>query len=256
MQLTVEDITLGYGGGLEVVHEVSFDVNAGQIVALLGANGAGKTTTMRGISGLLRPLGGKVTLAGKDITNLPAHEIVALGFRHVPEGRRVFGPMTVLENLRMGGYALRKHPKLLRRRLDEVLSKFPRLDERRGQMAGMLSGGEQQMLAVGRALMTEPKVLALDEPSLGLSPIMSREILSIAQGLAEQGTAVLLVEQNVREALRIANYAHVLELGRISLSGAASALAVDPRVEATYLGGSPGERVESDLRDVLEETDD
>jgi branched-chain amino acid transport system ATP-binding protein len=255
VMLEVRGLRLGYGSGLEVVHSVSFEVSPGQVVALLGANGAGKSTIMRGISGLLKPIGGAVLLDGVDIVGMPAHQVVAAGLRHVPEGRRVFGPMTVRENLVMGGYDLRRHPRLLRSRLDEVLDLFPRLRERQRQLAGMLSGGEQQMLAVGRALMTHPRVLALDEPSLGLSPLMSHEILRTVGDLAASGTAVLLVEQNVREALRVAETAHVLELGSIVLSGPAADLVHDPRVQATYLGGSPGEDAPQRVMNSLAEAE-
>jgi branched-chain amino acid transport system ATP-binding protein len=254
--LSVTDLRLGYGVGLEVVHGVSFDVPAGEVVALLGANGAGKSTIMRGISGLIRPIAGSVHIDGMDVTGMPAHRVVAQGLRHVPEGRRIFGPMTVRENLVMGAYSLRRNPRLIRTRLGEVMERFPRLAERQSQLAGMLSGGEQQMLAVGRALMTHPRVLALDEPSLGLSPLMSQEILKAVTELAADGTAVLLVEQNVREALQVARTAHVLELGSIVLSGPAQELIHDPRVQATYLGGSPGENADANVMHTLEEIDE
>ncbi|NLU78500.1 ABC transporter ATP-binding protein [Micromonospora sp. HNM0581] len=234
--LSATGLHLGYHG-LAVVHDVSFDLRRGEVVALLGPNGAGKTTIMKAISGLIRPSHGRILLDGIDLAGLPAHRIVSLGLRHVPEGRRVFGSMSVAENLRLGGYTMRRHPADIRDRIDEVYQLFPILGQRAQQLAGTLSGGEQQMLAVGRALITRPLVLALDEPSLGLSPRMSQEILSTARRLARNGTAVLLVEQNIREALRIADRAHVLELGRIVLSGTGADLARDPRVEATYLGG-------------------
>lgn len=235
--ITVEGLHLAYGD-VEAVHGISFEVHAGEVVALLGANGAGKSTTMRGISGLLRPRSGRVLLDGEDITMLGAHDIVGRGLRHVPEGRRIFGTMTVHENLLMGGYSLRRHGSQLRRRISAVFEKFPVLEQRRGQLAGTLSGGEQQMLAVGRALITEPRVLALDEPSLGLSPRMAHEILTTVGSLAEDGTAVLLVEQNVAGALGVAHTAHVMELGSIVLSGPAAELATDDRITQTYLGGS------------------
>ncbi|MFG1804146.1 ABC transporter ATP-binding protein [Micromonospora carbonacea] len=234
--LSAQGLHLGYRD-LEVVHDVSFDLRAGEVVALLGANGAGKTTIMKAISGLIRPFRGVIRLGRHDLTGLAAHQVVGLGLRHVPEGRRVFGSMTVAENLRLGGYTMRRRPTEIRARVDEVYQLFPILGQRAHQLAGTLSGGEQQMLAVGRALVTRPQVLALDEPSLGLSPRMSHEILSTARRLARDGTAVLLVEQNIRAALRIADRAHVLELGRIVLSGTGAELASDPRIEATYLRG-------------------
>ncbi|RNL61917.1 ABC transporter ATP-binding protein [Nocardioides marmoriginsengisoli] len=238
--LSVEDVDLGYGE-LTVVHGLTFEVNAGEVVALLGPNGAGKTTTMNGISGVLKPKRGRIVLDGKNLAGRAAHHVVAEGFRHVPEGRRVFGTLSVKENLRLGAYSLRKKPSLIAERVKEVYDLFPVLGERREQLAGTLSGGEQQMLAVGRALVTRPRVLALDEPSLGLSPRMQHEILGVASDLASQGTAVLLVEQNVREALRIADRAYVIELGRVVLTGTGKELAADKRIEATYLGGGSDE---------------
>ncbi|MEH1014003.1 ABC transporter ATP-binding protein [Micromonospora sp. CPCC 206060] len=234
--LSAEGLHLGYND-LEVVHGVTFDLRQGEVVALLGPNGAGKTTIMRAVSGLIRPMRGSIRLGTHDLAGLAAHQIVGLGLRHVPEGRRVFGSMSVAENLRLGGYSMRKRPAEIRSRIDEVYGLFPILGQRAHQLAGTLSGGEQQMLAVGRALITRPTVLALDEPSLGLSPRISHEILSTAARLARDGTAVLLVEQNIRAALRIADRAHVLELGRIVLSGTGAQLAADPQVEATYLSG-------------------
>lgn len=238
--LSIESVDLGYGE-LTVVHDMTFDVNAGEVVALLGPNGAGKTTTMNGISGLLTPKRGRILLEGQDIAGMPAHEVVSKGFRHVPEGRRVFGTLSVGENLRLGAYSLRKTRSVIGERIEEVFEMFPVLGQRRDQLAGTLSGGEQQMLAVGRALVTRPRVLALDEPSLGLSPRMSHEILGVASRLAEAGTAVLLVEQNVREALRIADRAYVIELGRIVLSGTGKELSANKRIEETYLGGTVDE---------------
>jgi branched-chain amino acid transport system ATP-binding protein len=235
--LDVEDLHVAYGK-VEVLRGVSLEVGEGEIVALLGANGAGKTTSLRTISGLVRSRRGRILLAGADITRLRAHEIVARGLGHVPEGRRIFGPLSVEENLRLGGYLLRRDPFEVERRVEASYALFPRLAERRNQFGGTLSGGEQQMLAIARALMLEPRVLVLDEPSMGLAPKLVRAIFAIIQRIRARGTAVLLVEQNARQALRIADRAYVLESGRIALSGAAGALAADPRVRAAYLGGA------------------
>ncbi|MBE3590809.1 MAG: ABC transporter ATP-binding protein [Firmicutes bacterium] len=234
--LEVRDLHTFYGS-VEALKGVSLDVDEGEIVALIGSNGAGKTTTLRTISGLERARAGTVRFAGRDITRAPAHEIVALGLGHVPEGRRIFSGLTVEENLNLGGYLLRRQPALLKERRDEVYAIFPRLAERRHQLAGTLSGGEQQMLAIGRALMLQPKLLALDEPSMGLAPMLVRTIFGIIQEIRRRGTAVLLVEQNARQALRIADRGYVLETGRIVLSDDAAKLAADPRVRAAYLGG-------------------
>jgi branched-chain amino acid transport system ATP-binding protein len=237
--LEVHELSVGYSG-LTVVHEVSFEVGAGEVVALLGANGAGKTTIMAAVSGLLRPSAGTVRLDGEEITRLPAHRIVGLGLRHVPEGRRIFAPLTVDENLRLGAYSMRRERRLLQLRMEDVFGHFPVLEQRRRQMAGTLSGGEQQMLALGRALMTSPKLLALDEPSLGLSPRLSHELIATTRRLADAGTGVLLVEQNAHEALRVADRAYVLEQGRIAMAGPAAEIAGDPRIQATYLGADVG----------------
>jgi len=234
--LNVEDLHVAYGK-VEVLHGVSLEVAEGEIVALLGSNGAGKTTTLRTLSGLVRLRQGRILLGGKDITKLPAHRVVARGLGHVPEGRRIFGPLSVEENLRLGGYLLRHDPAEVEQRVQASYALFPRLGERRHQLAGTLSGGEQQMLAIARALMLEPRLLVLDEPSMGLAPKLVLAIFAIIQQIRAKGTAVLLVEQNARQALRIADRAYVLESGHIALSGPASALAADPRVRAAYLGG-------------------
>ena len=235
--LEVRDLRVSYGN-IEVLHGISLDVGPGEIVALLGANGAGKTTTLRTISGLLRPRGGRVALDGQALTGLPAHRIVALGIGHVPEGRRIFGVLTVEENLRLGGYLMRRDATVLERRIAALYETFPRLGERRGQLAGTLSGGEQQMLAIARALMLKPRLVLLDEPSMGLAPKLVRAIFGMIADICTEGTAVLLVEQNVRQALRIAHRAYVLESGKVALAGASRELAQDSRVRAAYLGGS------------------
>jgi branched-chain amino acid transport system ATP-binding protein len=228
-------------GDTEALKGVSLRVEEGEIVALLGSNGAGKTTTLRTISGLERARSGSVRFAGAEITRLRAHRVVALGLGHVPEGRRVFPGLSVDENLVLGGYLRRKDPAAVAERREELFGLFPRLAERRRQLAGTLSGGEQQMLSIGRALMTEPRLLALDEPSVGLAPGLVRTIFGILAGIRERGTAILLVEQNARQALRLADRAYVLETGEVTLSGPAGELAADPRVLAAYLGGSVGE---------------
>lgn len=220
---------------------VSLHVDEGEIVALLGSNGAGKTTTLRTISGLHRPRSGTVSFGGADITRAPAHAIVAKGLSHVPEGRRIFAALTVEENLNLGGYLSRRDHNLVAARKQRVFDLFPRLAERRGQLGGLLSGGEQQMLAVGRALMNEPRLLALDEPSLGLSPVLVKAVGEVIQRIRASGTAILMVEQNARQALAIADRAYVLETGRIVLEGPAADLARDPRVQRAYLGGSAEE---------------
>jgi branched-chain amino acid transport system ATP-binding protein len=228
-------------GDLEVLHDVSLRVDEGEIVALLGANGAGKTTTLRAVSGLHRASAGRITFADRDITAVRAHRVVAMGLGHVPEGRRIFPNLTVAENLALGGYTARADRALVRRRMEAAFAMFPRLAERRAQLGGTLSGGEQQMLAIGRALMTEPRLLALDEPSMGLAPTLVRAIFAALAEIRRRGTAVLLVEQNARQALRLAARAYVLETGRVVLEGPAASLAADPRVQATYLGGTPQE---------------
>jgi branched-chain amino acid transport system ATP-binding protein len=235
--LEVRDLRVSYGN-IEALHGVSLDVRQGEIVALLGANGAGKTTTLRTISGLIRSRAGRIALSGKPLMGLPAHRIVALGIGHVPEGRRMFGALSVEENLRLGGYLLRRDAGALERRVAVLYETFPRLGERRSQLAGTLSGGEQQMLAIARALMLKPKLVLLDEPSMGLAPKLVRAIFSMIADICTEGTSVLLVEQNVRQALRIAHRAYVLESGSVALSGASRELAQDSRVRTAYLGGS------------------
>jgi branched-chain amino acid transport system ATP-binding protein len=234
--LEVRDLHVSYGQ-IDALRGVSLDVAPGEIVAILGSNGAGKSTTLRSISGLVRPSRGEIVFNGQSIVHRPAHEIVAMGLGHVPEGRRIFGVLSVEENLTLGAYVIRQRKELVRQRRDRVLRLFPRLAERRHQLAGTLSGGEQQMLAIGRALMSQPRLLALDEPSLGLSPLLARMMLKIVRQIARAGTSVLLVEQNARQALRIANRGYVMETGRIVLQDDAARLAADERVQRAYLGG-------------------
>lgn len=235
--LEIRDLHVGYGK-VEVLRGISLEVAEGEIVALLGSNGAGKTTTLRAISGLIRPRAGEIVLAGKRLNDLRAHQIVALGLGHVPEGRRIFGALTVTENLRLAGYVIRHDMAQLESRMAEMYQVFPRLGERRDQLAGTLSGGEQQMLAIARALMLRPRLMVLDEPSMGLAPKLVRAIFGMIASVRKEGTAILVVEQNARQALRIANRAYVLESGHIALSGLARDLAQDSRVRAAYLGGS------------------
>ena len=233
--LALKDVRIAYGN-VEAVHGIALEVGEGKIVTLLGANGAGKTTTLRAISGLLRPRAGQIMLRGTDITNLPAHEIVNMGGAHVPEGRRVFATLTVEENLKLGAYKHRREPQRWVGTIKKVYELFPRLEERRNQLAGTLSGGEQQMLAIGRGLMAEPEIILLDEPSLGLAPKLVQEIFRVIIEINRRGTTVLLVEQNARMALKISDDAYVLETGRIALSGPAAELRDDPRVRKAYLG--------------------
>jgi branched-chain amino acid transport system ATP-binding protein len=235
--LDIRDLQVSYGN-VEVLHGISLEVGEGEIVALLGSNGAGKTTTLRAISGLIRPRAGQIVLAGQPLAGLRAHQIVALGLGHVPEGRRMFGSLNVEENLRLGGYLIRSDGAVLEQRIAGVYETFPRLGERRSQLAGTLSGGEQQMLAIARALILRPRLVVLDEPSMGLAPKLVRVIFGMIADICKEGTAVLLVEQNARQALRIAQRAYVLESGRIALAGPAHELAQDSRVRAAYLGGS------------------
>ena len=237
--LEVHDLYVAYGK-IEVLHGLDIEVKEGEIVALLGSNGAGKTTSLRTISGLVRARRGRVLFAGGDITRLGAHQIVARGIGHVPEGRRIFGPLSVEENLRLGGYLMRRDPAEIAARLRASYEEFPRLAERRQQLAGTLSGGEQQMLAIARALMVKPRLVVLDEPSMGLAPKLVRAIFAIIGRIRAQGTSVLLVEQNVRQALRIAHRAYVLESGRVVLAGTAAQIADNPQVRAAYLGGGAG----------------
>ena len=209
--LEVRDLQVYYGM-IHAIKGISFDVNQGEVIALIGANGAGKTTTLHTITGLLAPKSGSVLFEGKDITKVPAHKIVSMGMAHVPEGRRVFAELSVYENLKMGAYT-RKDKKEIEESLANVYKRFPRLEERKNQMAGTLSGGEQQMLAMGRALMSKPKIILMDEPSMGLSPIFVNEIFDIIRAVSESGTTVLLVEQNAKKALSISDRAYVLETG-------------------------------------------
>lgn len=232
--LTVRDLDAGYGS-LQALWGVSLDVKAGEIVAVIGANGAGKTTLLRSITGLLPPLRGEVSFEDEVISRLPPNRIVGRGIALVPEGRKIFPYMTVQENLEMGAYVPQARANLADRMV-EVTGLFPRLLERANQPAGTLSGGEQQMLAIGRALMSRPRVLLLDEPSLGLAPLLVKEIFRIVQAINRQGTTILLVEQNVRQALEVAERAYVLETGRIRLSGAGRELLGSPHVRKAYLG--------------------
>ena len=232
--LEVKDLQVFYGM-IQAIKGISFEVNEGETVALIGANGAGKTTTLHTITGLLSPKKGSVVFEGKEITKVPAHKIVSLGMAHVPEGRRVFAQLSVYQNLKMGAYT-RKDKAEIDEMLETVYTRFPRLEERQTQMAGTLSGGEQQMLAMGRALMSKPKIVLLDEPSMGLSPILVNEIFDIIQSLNKAGTTVLLVEQNAKKALSIADRAYVLETGRIVQSGDAQVLLNDESIKKAYLG--------------------
>ena len=233
--LKIDDINVYYGA-IHALKGISLEVNEGEIVTLIGANGAGKSTTLRTISGLLKPKTGKIEFQGKNIAGLPAQNIVKTGISQVPEGRRVFANMTVMENLDLGAF-IRKDKDGIAKDLKMVFERFPRLEERKNQEAGTLSGGEQQMLAMGRALMSRPKLLLLDEPSMGLAPLLIKEIFSIIQDINKTGTTILLVEQNANMALSIANRAYVLETGRITLSGDARELASSESVKKAYLGG-------------------
>ena len=233
--LKIDDINVCYGA-IHAIKGISLTVNQGEIVTLIGANGAGKSTTLRTISGLLKPKTGSITFQGQDIAGTPAHKIVGLGISQVPEGRRIFTEMTVMENLDLGAF-IRKDKDGIAADKKRVFELFPRLEERQDQVAGTLSGGEQQMLAMGRALMSRPKLLLLDEPSMGLAPLLIKEIFSIIEDINKSGTTVLLVEQNANMALSIANRAYVLETGRITLSGDAKKLAASEDVRKAYLGG-------------------
>ncbi|MBR3348862.1 MAG: ABC transporter ATP-binding protein [Solobacterium sp.] len=233
--LKVENLVVRYGM-IEAIKDISFEVNDGEIVTLIGANGAGKTTTMQTISGLLKPASGAVYLDGVDITKVPPHKIVTMGLAQVPEGRRVFAQQTVLENLELGAY-YRKDKDEIAKDMKNVFELFPRLEERKGQLAGTLSGEEQQMLAMGRALMAKPKIMLMDEPSMGLSPLLVKEIFRIIEDINKQGTTVLLVEQNAKMALGIADRAYVLETGKITLEGTGAELAASEQVRKAYLGG-------------------
>lgn len=232
--LNVKDLKVSYGG-INAVKGIDLHVNQGELVALIGANGAGKSSSMKAIAGLLTPSAGEIHFANQETRKLPAYELVHLGLGMVPEGRGVFKRMTILENLQMGAY-LKTNPKDIERKLEEVYSYFPRLKERLSQLAGTLSGGEQQMVAMGRAMMAEPKLLLLDEPSMGLSPIMVETIFDVVRSLSSSGMTILLVEQNARLALQMADRAYVMESGLITLSGSGKDLLEDSRVRAAYLG--------------------
>jgi len=233
MLLSVKDLAVDYGA-IRALHGISFEANEGEVVTLVGANGAGKSTTLRALSGLVRPSGGEIWFEGKRIDGRPGHVVTRLGLVQVPEGRRPFADMTVRENLLLG--AFNRSRREAGDAMERVFQSFPRLKERFGQTAGTLSGGELQMLAMGRGLMAKPKLLMLDEPSMGLSPILVREIFSIIAEINRQGTTILLVEQNAFMALKIAHRAYVLETGRVVLSGSAKELREDPRVKSAYLG--------------------
>jgi branched-chain amino acid transport system ATP-binding protein len=232
--LEVRDLRVAYGA-IEALKGIGLDVDEGQVVTLIGTNGAGKTTTLRTLSGLLRPVSGEIRFQGQRLDGVPAHKVVQRGVAHSPEGRRIFPLMTVEENLRLGAFARRDSAKV-RSDVDAVFERFPRLLERRAQKAGTLSGGEQQMLAIGRALMSRPRLLMLDEPSMGLSPIMMQLIFDTVRELKESGTTILLVEQNAQSALELADQAYVLETGRVVLSGPGRELLHDEGVRKAYLG--------------------
>ena len=232
--LEVKDLHVHYGV-IEAIKGIDFEVNKGEVIALIGANGAGKTTILHTVTGLIQPTKGTITFEGKDITKTPVYKIVSLGMAHVPEGRRVFAQLSVYENLLMGAYT-RKDKEEIENTLRIVYDRFPRLEERKGQMAGTLSGGEQQMLAMGRALMSHPNIILMDEPSMGLSPIFVNEIFDIIQQVSKTGTTVLLVEQNAKKALSIADRAYVLETGKIVLTGDAKELMDNESIKKAYLG--------------------
>ncbi len=232
--LEVRDLEVNYGS-INAIKKISFDVNEGEVIALIGANGAGKTTTLHTITGLLKAKSGSVKFEGKELLKTPPHKIVEMGMAHVPEGRRIFQQLTVYKNLTLGAFT-RKDKGAIDETLQMVYNKFPRLEERKKQVAGTLSGGEQQMLAMGRALMSKPKIVLMDEPSMGLSPLFVSEVFKIIEEIRASGTTVLLVEQNAKKALEIADRAYVLETGRIVLSGDAKDLMNDDSVKKAYLG--------------------
>ncbi|RKW46003.1 MAG: ABC transporter ATP-binding protein [Lachnospiraceae bacterium] len=231
--LNVQDLCVNYGM-IQAVKGVSFEVNKGEIVALIGANGAGKTSILHTITGIIQAKSGSVSFEDIDITKKPSHKIVAMGMAHVPEGRRVFSQLTVLENLKLGAYT-RKDTKEIEQEIKRIYERFPRLEERKSQLAGTLSGGEQQMLAMGRALMSKPRLIVMDEPSMGLSPLYVNEIFKLIEDIHNSGTTVLLIEQNAKKALSIADRAYVLETGNITLSGKASELMDNDLVKKAYL---------------------
>lgn len=232
--LEIKDLCVYYGV-IQALKGISFEVNEGEVIALIGANGAGKTTTLHTITGILPAKSGSIMFNGTELTKTPAHKIVKMGIAHVPEGRRIFQNLTVLDNLKLGAF-IRKDKEGIANDLAMVYKRFPRLEERKSQIAGTLSGGEQQMLAMGRALMSKPKIIVMDEPSMGLSPIFVSEIFDIIESIRKDGMTVLLVEQNAKKALAIADRAYVLETGRITLSGRASDLLNDEKVKKAYLG--------------------
>ena len=232
--LEIKDLEVNYGV-IKAIKGVSFDVNEGEIIALIGANGAGKTTILHTITGLIQAKKGSIVFDGKELTKTPPHKIVSMGMAHVPEGRRIFQQLSVLENLKLGAYT-RKDKSEIASTLKMVYERFPRLEERKNQVAGTLSGGEQQMLAMGRALMSKPRIILMDEPSMGLSPLLVSEIFDIIKVINESGTTVLLVEQNAKKALSISDRAYVLETGKITLSGDAKDLINDESVKKAYLG--------------------
>ena len=233
--LEVKDLEVYYGV-INALKGISFHVDRGEIVSLIGANGAGKTTTLHTITGLIRPRGGSVIYKGTELTKIPAHKIVSMGMVHVPEGRRIFQGLTVQENLMMGAYSQKDKAKIAKN-LELVFEQFPRLKERSRQLAGTLSGGEQQMLAMGRALLADPELIVLDEPSMGLSPLLVSEVFEIIKTFREAGKTVLLVEQNAKKALSIANRAYVLEIGRMTKTGTGAELLDDEDIKKAYLGG-------------------
>ena len=232
--LKVDNIQVYYGM-INAIKGVSFEVKKGEVVALIGANGAGKTTILHTITGLITPKSGHIYLNDKELNKIPAHKIVYMGMAHVPEGRRVFQQLTVLDNLKLGAFSLNSK-KTVEENIEYVYKHFPRLEERKNQIAGTLSGGEQQMLAMGRALMSNPDIILMDEPSMGLSPLLVNEIFKIIEEISKQGTTVLIVEQNAKKVLSIADRAYVLETGNIVMEGKASDLLMDPRIKAAYLG--------------------
>ena len=234
MLLKATDLNVYYGA-IHAIKGVSFEVNEGEIVTLIGANGAGKSTTLKTISGMLRSRTGSVEFESKDISKIPAYKLPAMGIAHVPEGRRIFQELTVTENLEMGAYT--RSASEIKPGIEDVFNRFPRLRERKNQIAGTLSGGEQQMLAMGRALMSKPKLMMLDEPSMGLSPLLVQQIFDIIKELNEAGTTILLVEQNAKMALSVADRAYVLETGRVVMEGDAKSLLSDESVKKAYLGG-------------------
>lgn len=232
--LEVKDLQVYYGL-IQAIKGVSFEVNQGEVIALIGANGAGKTTILHTITGLIQPKSGSVVFEGTDITKVPGHKIVSMGMAHVPEGRRVFANLSVYQNLKMGAY-IQKDKKVISETLEMIYKHFPRLEERKNQLAGTLSGGEQQMLAMGRALMSSPKMILMDEPSMGLSPLLVKEVFSIIEYCHESGITILLVEQNAKMALGIADRAYVLETGNITMSGNAAEMLENEDVKKAYLG--------------------